>query len=94
MTWEYDAWQLEREGLQNAMIDDAYYGAENALTAWDIERQMAQVAREANGLEWRAWEHHDDYRTEDAEALLDMSEARWRDYVDLRARLHEIEGGF
>ena len=72
------------------------YEAENeaTLTAWQIEREMAQLKREANALEDQAWVYDQDGRIGMAETALDMMETRWAQWATLRDRLDDLEGGF
>jgi hypothetical protein len=72
------------------------YESENeaTLTVWQIEREMAQLKREANGLECQAWVLDQSDQADIAEVALDMMEARWAQWATLRDRLDEIEGGF
>jgi hypothetical protein len=60
---------------------------------WDCEQRLVQLAREANGCEWRAWELDGDGNTDIAEAYIDLADALWERYGEVKNRLIELETG-
>jgi hypothetical protein len=81
--------------LHYPQTENPHYAAETSgdyRAAW-LESEMARLAREANGLEWQAYDMYDYGQFDQGNELQEMAAALWKRYVDARTELGQIETG-
>jgi hypothetical protein len=67
---------------------------DDALSEWELELRLEQINREAEGLDYRAWDLYNLGVADLADVYVDLAQAAEKRYVEVKSQLVELQSGW